>query len=126
MFLWLLQWLQRKDSVCDVDCPPGFGPFRKESDDHTEESDVPSALVGSNSFTHLSSSCTSCIYEDIDCIVKSVENELHSSATVSLTEYVEFSVEEEVRKLVKSLEEDKLNEVSTRDYKVVYLYPYVY
>lgn len=114
MFLWLLQWLQRKEPACDVDCPPGFGPFRIESDDHAEGSDMSSlALVGSNLSI---SSCTSCFCEDMDYIVKGVGNELHSSAMVSLTEYAEFSVEEEVMKLAKSFEDDKLNEVTKRDF----------
>ncbi|XP_062099422.1 histone-lysine N-methyltransferase ATXR7 isoform X2 [Humulus lupulus] len=104
---------KRKESACDVDCPPGFGPFRKESDDHAGGSVMSSPeLLRSKSSTHMSSSCTTCIYEDVDCIVKSVEHELHSSAMVSLTEYVNFFIEDEVKKITGSDEEDRLDEVN--------------
>ncbi|XP_030503853.1 histone-lysine N-methyltransferase ATXR7 isoform X1 [Cannabis sativa] len=106
---------ERNDLACDVDCPPGFGPFRKESNDHADGSYMSSpspALLRSKSSTHMNSSCTTCIYEDVDCIVKSVEHELHSSAMVSLTDFVNFFVEGEVRKLIGSYEHDRLNKVN--------------
>ncbi|KAM6543443.1 hypothetical protein CsatB_007890 [Cannabis sativa] len=121
---------ERNDLACDVDCPPGFGPFRKESNDHADGSYMSSpspALLRSKSSTHMNSSCTTCIYEDVDCIVKSVEHELHSSAMVSLTDFVNFFVEGEVRKLIGSYEHDRLNKVTKRGFKAMYWsYSHVY
>ncbi|KAJ7967031.1 histone-lysine N-methyltransferase ATXR7 isoform X2 [Quillaja saponaria] len=52
----------------------------------------------------------SCIDEGLTYILKSVEDQLHSSAKVSLAVYVQCIVEEEVKKLISSSEDDTLDE----------------
>ncbi|KAL2340176.1 hypothetical protein Fmac_008116 [Flemingia macrophylla] len=53
--------------------------------------------------------------KDFTCILKSVENELHFSSKMSLADYIRSFVEKEVKKLIPSQEENKLNEVAVSD-----------
>ncbi|XP_062163830.1 histone-lysine N-methyltransferase ATXR7 isoform X2 [Alnus glutinosa] len=105
----LLPW---KESAHDVDYPPGFELVAMVTDDHAQSSTIMSlsALVGGSSTAEKSPLSTDHIYSDMTCILECVEDELHFSAKVSLAEYLESFVEEEVRKSFNSVEDDKLNE----------------
>jgi hypothetical protein len=110
MVLQLLPW---KESARDVDCPPGFELVAMATDDHAQSTTIisSSTLVGGSSTTEKSPLSTDHIYSDMTCILECLEDELHSSAKVSLAEYLENFVEEEVRKSFNSGEDGKLNEV---------------
>lgn len=111
MVLQLLAW---KESAGDVDCPPGFELAAMVTDDYAQSSTImsSSALVGGSSTAEKSPLYTDHIYADMTCILECVEDELHFSAKVSLAEYLESFVEEEVRKSFNPVKDDKLNEVT--------------
>jgi hypothetical protein len=108
MFLLVLQLLRWKESVCDVDCPPGFEPVEMVTDGHAQSS----SALGGNPSAEKSLSSTDHRYVDMTCILECVEDELHFSAKVSLEEYLKSFVQEEVVKLFNSMEDDKLNKVT--------------
>lgn len=110
--------------ACNVDCPPGSELVRNEADNHAHSPTLSSsALLREKPFKQNSLSCKNGAYEEIKCIVESVENELHMSTKVALAKYVEILVEEEVRKEVNFSEDDKLNEVTVRICPLfIYLY----
>ncbi|KAL4650567.1 hypothetical protein ACB092_01G096400 [Castanea dentata] len=102
---------RQKESVCVVDCPPGFEPMAMVTDDHAQSSSAPG---GNSSAEKTLSSTDHHRYADMTCILECVENELHFSARASLEEYLESFVEEEVRKFFNSINDDKLNEDELR------------
>ncbi|KAM1363455.1 hypothetical protein ACFX2H_028147 [Malus domestica] len=88
----------------DGDYPPGFEVMAKELVDHAHPSIISSLdLNGGNSSKQKSPS-----YEDMNCIVEYVENELQLSAKNALTEFVGSFVDEEVGKLVTSSKQENL------------------
>jgi hypothetical protein len=125
IFLMVLQLLPWKESAHDVDYPPGFELVAMVTDDHAQSSTIMSlsALVGGSSTAEKSPLSTDHIYSDMTCILECVEDELHFSAKVSLAEYLESFVEEEVRKSFNSLEDDKLNEVTWLCFPLYYSNP---
>ncbi|KAK9270249.1 hypothetical protein L1049_025826 [Liquidambar formosana] len=101
-------------SACDVGCPPGFESVILSRDTHVQLSTISSlCLLREKSFIQESSSAdTDKIYDDVEHIIESVHNELHMSAKMSLVGYAETLVEEGVKKLVLSLKDNKLDEVT--------------
>ncbi|KAI4317069.1 hypothetical protein L6164_024979 [Bauhinia variegata] len=73
------------------------------------------ALKCRNSLEFSGVSCTDQNHKDLSCIVEGVENELHLSAKMSLTGYVQNFVHNEVDKLMNSLEEVRLSEDAVSD-----------
>lgn len=111
-FLLVLQSRQ-KESVCVVDCPPGFEPMAMVTDDHAQSSSIMSSSApGVYPSAEKSLSSTDHRYADMTCILECVENQLHFSARASLEEYLESFVEVEVRKFFNSIDDEKLNEVT--------------
>lgn len=99
-------------SVREVGFPPGFGPSLLESNTHAQSWTVSLSCLGENSSTPETSSAIDQIYDEIhmEHILETVQNELHMSVKKSLIEYVQLFVEEEVRKVVNSLNDEKMNE----------------
>lgn len=117
-FLLFVLQSRQKESVCVVDCPPGFEPMAMVTDDHAQSSSIMSSSApGGNPSAEKTLSSTDHRYADMTCILECVENELHFSARASLEEYLESFVEEEVRKFFNSIKDDKLNEVT---YKILF------
>ncbi|KAJ9186261.1 hypothetical protein P3X46_001859 [Hevea brasiliensis] len=95
---------------CDVECPPDFDLVMVEKDSQSQSPCISSFVPFGEKSSKLNSlSDSGCAYDGIKCILEYVENELHVSTKVSLVEYVELLVKEEVRKVVKFSEDDKLN-----------------
>ncbi|KAG6735446.1 hypothetical protein POTOM_061944 [Populus tomentosa] len=101
-----------------VDCPPGFELLKTESD-HTAPSSFGSscACMEGKPCKQNILSLKECPDDNMKCILESVANELHKSSRVSLAEYVEILVEEEMNKLVNFSEEKRLNE-ETVDFSI--------
>ncbi|KAL2506097.1 Histone-lysine N-methyltransferase SETD1 [Abeliophyllum distichum] len=99
-----------------VDCPPGFEPRSMAMDIQSQ-----SQLFSWSSFDR-EKSCktqffsTSNFYGDMDYILESVSNGLHSSAKVSVEQYFENLVDEEVRKVVHLSKDNRMKEVSLDSY----------
>lgn len=114
MFRWLLQlsyW--HESSACDVCCPPGFELLEMKSGDYSQRTIVSSlAHVVFKPSEQMSSASFDYMLEDTKCMIKTVEDELHFSAKVALSEDIEHLIEDEVQKLVKSFENSKLHEVT--------------
>lgn len=108
MSYFVMQLLPGQESdACDGDYPPGFEVMAKELVDHAHPSIISSLdLNGGNSSKQISPS-----YEDMNCIVEYVENELQLSAKNALTEFVGSFVDEEVGKLVTSSKQENLMKV---------------
>ncbi|XP_050268082.1 histone-lysine N-methyltransferase ATXR7 isoform X1 [Quercus robur] len=106
---------RQKESVCVVDCPPGFEPMAMVTDDHAQSSSIMSSSApGVYPSAEKSLSSTDHRYADMTCILECVENQLHFSAMASLEEYLESFVEVEVRKFFNSIDDEKLNEDELR------------
>ncbi|KAL5538469.1 hypothetical protein UlMin_045918 [Ulmus minor] len=102
---------RQESSDSKIDFPSGFKMLGMESDNHAQPPIICSPELGRlKSPKQMSRSCSDCRYEDMECIVKNVEDELHLSAMISFSECSKILVEDEVRKLVKSSEDNELNE----------------
>uniref|UniRef100_A0A6N2K2R6 [histone H3]-lysine(4) N-trimethyltransferase n=1 Tax=Salix viminalis TaxID=40686 RepID=A0A6N2K2R6_SALVM len=101
----------QESPASSVDCPPGFELLKIKSG-HTVTSSIISscARVGQESCEHNSLLFKDCSDDDMKCILESVAYELQKSTKVSLLEYVETLVKEEVKKLVNVSEDRRLNE----------------
>ncbi|KAF3446965.1 hypothetical protein FNV43_RR12145 [Rhamnella rubrinervis] len=89
----------------------GFELLEMKWDDYSQPTIVSSlAHVIFKPSEQISSSSSDYMLEDIKCMTKTVENELHFSAKVALNEDIEHLIEDEVQKLVKSFECSKLHE----------------
>ncbi|KAA8514717.1 hypothetical protein F0562_017896 [Nyssa sinensis] len=105
---------EQESSACESDCPPGFEPVRMAPDIHPRSPTVCSSSFGEQS-TKGSLLNTDQIFDNMGYILESVENDLHLSAKMSLVQYFETIVEEEVEKLVdfsEDGEDDELNELT--------------
>lgn len=101
---------EKDSSICCVDCAP-------DVDLVTFDEDASAQLPNISSLVHVdekSSKLKMLLYNDMKGIIESVENELHVCTKLCLDEYVGFLVEEEVKKVVKFSEDDKLDEVTFR------------
>ncbi|CAK7345934.1 unnamed protein product [Dovyalis caffra] len=105
-------YFSRQESpASSVDCPPGFELPKTESD-HIVPSSIVSSCehVGEKSCIQNRLSLKDYPDDDMKCILESVANELHKFTKVSLVEYVEILVKEEMKKLVNFPEEKRLEE----------------
>ncbi|KAF2312001.1 hypothetical protein GH714_027721 [Hevea brasiliensis] len=100
---------EQKSSDCKFDCPPGFDLVMVKNDSQSQSPSISSFVPGGEKSSKLKSLSCSCAYNGIKRILECVENELHMSTKVSLVEYVEILVKEEVRKVVELSEDGKLN-----------------
>ncbi|GFY86361.1 SET domain protein 25 [Actinidia rufa] len=100
-----------ESSSLELDCPPGFELVGLTPDIYPCSPAIPSSsFVGEESFEcSPMNSIQAC--DDMDCILECVENDLHSSAKMSLVHYFGTFIEEETKKVFDSLESGKLNEV---------------
>lgn len=110
----VLQLLSRQYSACDVGCPPGFELVAMVTDAHVQSSSImPSlALVRKDSSPEKTPPSSDDMYVDMTSILACVEDELHISAKVSLADYLDSFVKEELRKSFNSGDDDRLNEVA--------------
>ncbi|KAJ9167010.1 hypothetical protein P3X46_021694 [Hevea brasiliensis] len=100
---------EQESSDCKFDCPPGFDLVMVKNDSQSQSPSISSFVPGGEKSSKLKSLSCSCAYNGIKRILECVENELHMSTKVSLVEYVEILVKEEVRKVVELSEDGKLN-----------------
>ncbi|GKV33320.1 hypothetical protein SLEP1_g41844 [Rubroshorea leprosula] len=96
---------------CDDDCPPGFEPPTIAIDNCVERSPVSSSTVGGFSSKQNGTACSYNICDNLQSIVETVENELHSSMKELMAMFAETLVEGEARKVVPSTVDDGLNEI---------------
>ncbi|XP_050235385.1 histone-lysine N-methyltransferase ATXR7 isoform X2 [Mercurialis annua] len=97
------------DYDSDVDCPPGFDITTIKKDNHAQSSNL-SIFVNVGERPSQLNALSYKTHKTFKCILDSVEDELHVSTKEFLSEYVEGLVEEEVQKVVKFPDDDKLNE----------------
>ncbi|KAJ6708536.1 HISTONE-LYSINE N-METHYLTRANSFERASE SETD1 [Salix koriyanagi] len=101
----------QESPASSADCPPGFELLKIKSGHIVTSSIISScARVGQESCEHNSLLFKDCSDDDMKCILESVAYELQKSTKVSLLEYVETLVKEEVKKLVNVSEDKRLNE----------------
>ena len=107
----------------EVDCPPGFELPRVASDVHILSPSVSSCFSNGEESYRKNLPSKDQIYRDVEHIVVGVEHDLHSSAVMSLTQYFESIVDEEVKKIIGSSRDDLSNEVASHTslYKYVLL-----
>ncbi|KAJ9690088.1 hypothetical protein PVL29_012642 [Vitis rotundifolia] len=109
---------EHKYSVCEVDCPPGFGLVMTDQDIHIQSSvGLSSSTVEGIPFKEKRPSDNDQLYDDMQCIVETVQNELQLSAKMMLVECVEAFIEEEVMNLIDSFKDKKLKE-GTSDFSI--------
>uniref|UniRef100_A0A2P2LFX7 [histone H3]-lysine(4) N-trimethyltransferase n=1 Tax=Rhizophora mucronata TaxID=61149 RepID=A0A2P2LFX7_RHIMU len=102
---------RQESSTCNADCPPGFEHFRAKTDNLAYSSITCSSVpVGEQLCTGSGSSCKDTMCDDMKFVLKSVENELYMSLKISLFEYVEFLVKEEMRKMANFTEGESLGD----------------
>ncbi|KAK3018199.1 hypothetical protein RJ639_002892, partial [Escallonia herrerae] len=93
--------LEPESLACEIDCPPGFEVVR-----------VAPNLSPSSSYDKANSSemgllNDDLIHGDLELVIESVEYDLHLSAKLSFNKYFDALVNEEVQRLVSSLEHDQ-------------------
>ncbi|KAF9686548.1 hypothetical protein SADUNF_Sadunf02G0000700 [Salix dunnii] len=94
-----------------ANCPPGFELLKTKSGHIVPSSIISScAHVGQEPCKHNCLLFKDCLDDDMKCILESVAYELHNSTKVSLLEYFETLVKEEVKKLFNFSEDKRLNE----------------
>ncbi|KAL2529826.1 histone-lysine N-methyltransferase ATXR7 [Forsythia ovata] len=99
-----------------VDCPPGFEPRSMAMDIQSQSQLVSWSSFDREKLCKTQFFSTSNFYGDMDYILESVSNDLHSSAKVSLEQYFENLVDEEVRKVVLLSKDNCMKEVSLDSY----------
>lgn len=99
---------EEESSVVELDCPPGFESARMAPEIYPHSPASSASFFGGEKSFELSPPN----YEDMDCILERVEDDLHSSAKLSLVEYFEPCIKEEANKVVHSLVCGKLKEVT--------------
>lgn len=108
--------LEQESSGGELDCPPGF-----ELPTMASNECPPSPLVSSCSFEGEKSSRRNLLsigqtYDDMEYILGGIEHDLHSSAMTALVQYFEAIVDEKVKQILGSLEDDQFNEVVSRNH----------
>ncbi|KAL3830573.1 hypothetical protein ACJIZ3_019375 [Penstemon smallii] len=98
-------------SSCELDCPPGFEPVRMEVDVQLQSPSVSSCSFEREKSSNGNRLSSGTSYDDVEFILEYVLNDLHSSAKMSLVQYFERLVDEEVKKLVDFPENSHVKEV---------------
>ncbi|XP_074379948.1 histone-lysine N-methyltransferase ATXR7 isoform X1 [Apium graveolens] len=105
--------LQSEPGISDgeADCPPGFELPSIVSDVHILSPSVSSCFCNGEESYGRDLQSKNQIFKDVGSILVGVEHDLHFSAMMSLTPYFESIVDEEVKTIIGSPEDDQSNEV---------------
>ncbi|GER31996.1 histone-lysine N-methyltransferase SETD1B [Striga asiatica] len=95
------------DSSSEVDCPPGFGPERT-----TMDIQLQLTSISQPSEKNLLISGSSC--QDIEFILDYVLDDLHSASKLSLVDYFQSIVDEQVKETLIPSDSDHMNQVSLK------------
>lgn len=109
---------EEESSAMELDCPPGFESARMapEPEIYPRSPAISASFFGEEKSVEPNPLNYDQIHDDMDSILESVEDDLHSSAKLSLFEYFVTFVEEEADKVVDSLVCGKLKEVCYRSH----------
>ncbi|WRX29865.1 SET domain - like 10 [Theobroma cacao] len=94
----------------DVDCPPGFELATVAGVDSAEKSSTSSYVVQQILSKQKTRLCNNGLYDDMECILEGVENELHLSVKVFMAKYVDNFVKSEARRVIGLENDDKSKE----------------
>ncbi|XP_058220438.1 histone-lysine N-methyltransferase ATXR7 isoform X2 [Rhododendron vialii] len=103
---------EEESSAMELDCPPGFESARMAPEIYPRSPAISASFFGEEKSFEPNPLNYDQIHDDMDSILESVEDDLHSSAKLSLFEYFVTFVEEEAEKVVDSLVCGKLKEVT--------------
>ncbi|KAI8549198.1 hypothetical protein RHMOL_Rhmol06G0007800 [Rhododendron molle] len=103
---------EEESSAMELDCPPGFESARMAPEIYPRSPAISASFFGEEKSFEPNPLNYDQIHDDMDSILESVEDDLHSSAKLSLFEYFLTFVEEEAEKVVDSLVCGKLKEVT--------------
>lgn len=109
---WQLQSVA-ESSDGEADCPSGFELPSMSSDVHILSPSVSSCFCNGEESNGRNLQSKDQIFKAVGSILVGVEHDLHSSAMMSLTQYFESIVNEEVKKIIGSPKDDQSNEVTS-------------